>query len=168
MFEHVGEARLPDYFRRAFGLLKPGGSMLNHGIARRLAPRPRRRSNRSFSQRYVFPDGELLPISTTLRVAEECGFEVRDLESLREHYALTLGCWLRRLESNRDLALRLVNEPTYRVWRLFIAMSIRGFQTGDGNLYQALLMKADRGLSRLPLSRADWYLSEGTRERLPG
>ncbi|MBM3190122.1 MAG: class I SAM-dependent methyltransferase, partial [Chloroflexi bacterium] len=84
MFEHVGKALLGVYFARAWGLLKPGGVFLNHGIANRADARPGR--GRSFSDTYVFPDGELVPISTTLTIAEENGFEVRDVESLREHY----------------------------------------------------------------------------------
>ena len=88
MFEHVGEALLETYFQQAWRLLRPDGLFLNHGIARRATDPVSRKP--TFSNTYVFPDGELVPISTTLRVAEETGFEVRDVESLREHYALTL------------------------------------------------------------------------------
>jgi len=83
MFEHVGAALLPPYFHLAWRLLKPGGVFLNHGIANTVADRPP--PGPSFSDTYVFPDGELVPISTTLRAAEEAGFKVRDVESLREH-----------------------------------------------------------------------------------
>ena len=82
----------------------------------------------TFISRYVFPDGELVPINATLRYAEEAGFEVRDVESLREHYALTLRHWARRLELRRDEALQVVDEPTYRVWRLFLPGSAYGSQ----------------------------------------
>jgi len=157
MFEHVGAALLPTYFAQTWQLLKPGGVFVNHGIANTAADRPGRRSP-SFSQTYVFPDGELVSISTTLRVAEESGFEVRDVESLREHYALTLRHWVRRLETHHERALQFVDEPTYRVWRLFMSGSAYGFSTGRLNLYQALLVKpGERGQSGLPLTRADWY-----------
>lgn len=156
MFEHVGAALLPTYFDRACQLLKPGGVFLNHGIANTPEEHPRR--GLSFSQAYVFPDGELVPISTTLRVAEESGFEVRDVESLREHYSLTLRHWVRRLEAHHDQSLKFVDEPTYRVWRLFMSGSAYGFSVGRLNVYQALLVKPDeRGQSGLPLTRADWY-----------
>jgi cyclopropane-fatty-acyl-phospholipid synthase len=82
---------------------------------------------------------------------------VRDVESLREHYALTLGQWVRRLEDNADEARRIVDETTYRVWRLYMAGSVHGFRTGRINVYQALLIRPDRGESGLPLTRADWY-----------
>jgi cyclopropane-fatty-acyl-phospholipid synthase len=99
-----------------------------------------------------------VPINVTLRAAEEAGFEVRDAESLREHYALTLRHWLRRLESHHDEALRCVDEPTYRVWRLNNSGSAHAFSVGRINVYQALLVKQDvAGRSGLPLTRADWY-----------
>jgi cyclopropane-fatty-acyl-phospholipid synthase len=156
MFEHVGERMLPTYFAQAMRLLGPGGVFLNHGIASRATDKPQH--GPSFSDTYVFPDGELVPINITLHAAEEAGFEVRDVESLREHYALTLRHWVRRLEAHHDQALQFVDEPTYRVWRLFMSGSAHGFTVGRLNVYQALLIKPDeRGQSGLPLTRADWY-----------
>jgi cyclopropane-fatty-acyl-phospholipid synthase len=155
MFEHVGEIRLPLYFRHAWQLLRPGGVFLNHGIALRASePRPK---GPTFITRYVFPDGDLVPINATLRYAEETGFEVRDVESLREHYAITLRHWARRLELHRDQVLQVVDEPTYRVWKLFLPGSAYGFASGALNVYQALLLKPDQGRSGLPLTRRDWY-----------
>jgi len=156
MFEHVGEALLPEYFQRVWGLLRPGGAFLNHGIAysatyQRLGP--------SFIDRYVFPDGELVPISTSLRQAELIGFEVRDVESLREHYALTLRHWVQRLEAHAAQARRVTDDTTYRIWRLFMAGSARGFRLARMNLYQALMAKPAQGESGFPLSREDWYRS---------
>jgi cyclopropane-fatty-acyl-phospholipid synthase len=157
MFEHVGEALLAAYFQQAWRLLRPGGAFLNHGIARRATdPLPK---GTTFSDRYVFPDGELVPISVTLHHAEESGFEVRDVESLREHYALTLRQWVCRLEAHHQQALAVVDEPTYRVWRLFMSGSAYGFSAGRTNVYQALLIKPEAGKSGLPLTRADWYTS---------
>lgn len=106
MFEHVGAALLATYFRKAMQILKSGGVFLNHGIASNATIKPRR--GPSFTQRYVFPDGELTPINVTLKAAEEAGFEVRDVESLREHYALTLRHWVRRLEDHHQQALEFV------------------------------------------------------------
>jgi cyclopropane-fatty-acyl-phospholipid synthase len=157
MFEHVGAALLPSYFEKAFRLLKPGGAFLNHGIASRAPDKPVK--GPTFTDRYVFPDGELVPIHVTLRAAEEAGFEVRDVESLREHYALTLRHWVRRLEASHDQALTHVDEPTYRVWRLFMAGSAYGFAAGRLNVYQSLLSKpGPGGRSGLPLTRQDWIL----------
>jgi cyclopropane-fatty-acyl-phospholipid synthase len=156
MFEHVGAAKLPSYFAQAWQLLKPGGVFLNHGIASRATDTPQ--SGPTFSDTYVFPDGELIPINITLHAAEESAFEVRDIESLREHYALTLRHWVRRLETHHDQVLQFVDEPTYRVWRLFMSGSAYGFSAGRLNLYQTLLVKPDRqGRSGLPWTRTDWY-----------
>jgi cyclopropane-fatty-acyl-phospholipid synthase len=155
MFEHVGESRLEDYFAKAWRLLRPGGAFLNHGIATSLAqPLP---EGPSFIDRYVFPDGECLPVATTLRTAEHCGFEIRDMESLREHYAMTLRRWVRRLEARRDQILQFTDEVTYRVWRIYMAGSAYGFGIGRLNLYQTLLVRPENGDSGLPLTRADWY-----------
>lgn len=155
MFEHVGERKLGEYFSRAWQLLRPGGVFLNHGIASTLAnPLP---EGPSFIDRYVFPDGELLPAGMTLQTAETCGFEVRDLENLREHYALTLRRWIERLERRRAEACRLTDEVTYRIWRLYMAGSAYGFDIGRLNLHQVLLAKPDRGRAGLPLTRDDWY-----------
>lgn len=155
MFEHVGESRLPEYFQRAWKLLRPGGVFLNHGIGQ-MVTGPARRGP-SFSDRYFFPDGELLPISTTLRVAEEQGFEVRDVESLREHYMHTLRQWVRRLEAHYEEAKRVTDETTYRTWRLSLSGSAYQLGSNEINVYQSLLVKVSEGKSGLPLTRDDWY-----------
>jgi cyclopropane-fatty-acyl-phospholipid synthase len=156
MFEHVGQTKLPAYFKQAYNLVKPGGVFLNHGIASRAGDPPSSAPN--FNETYVFPDGELVPINVTLHMAEESGFEVRDVESLREHYALTLRNWVSRLETNHTEALRYVDEFKYRIWRLFMSGSVHGFNTGVNNIYQSLLVRPDQGgSSGLPLTRGDWY-----------
>lgn len=154
MIEHVGEEKLPLYFKQAWKLLKPGGVFLNHGIACMVggSGKPLK-----FREKYVFPDGKLLPVSTTVRIAEEAGFEVRDVESLREHYALTLRSWLHRLEKNREKACEIAGDLIYRIWRLFISASAFGFDRGWLNIYQVLLVKNRGGRSELPLTRKDWY-----------
>jgi cyclopropane-fatty-acyl-phospholipid synthase len=154
MFEHVGEAMLPEYFRRAWDLLRPGGAFLNHGIA---ASALYQRKGPSFVDRYVFPDGELVPINVTLRAAESAGFEVRDVENLREHYALTLRQWVRRLEAKAEEARHIVGDVAYRIWRLYMSGSAHGFAKGRLHLYQTLLSKPEHGNSHLPLTREDWY-----------
>lgn len=160
MFEHVGAARLPEYFGRTFALLRPGGLFLNHGIAGRPDPPLWRRLGRrtSFLDAHVFPDGDLVSIGRTTSVAERCGFEVRDVESLRGHYARTLRLWGQRLEAHRDQAVALVGEGKYRTWRLFMAASAQGFAAGRISVFQMLLAKPDAsGNVSLPWSRADLY-----------
>jgi len=154
MFEHVGEDCLPEYFRKAWELVKPGGVFLNHGIA---ASALFKRKGPSFIDKYVFPDGDLVPLGATIRAAEACGFEVRDVESLREHYARTLRHWVRRLESHYEDARSLTSETVYRIWRLYMAGCARGFARGRVNIYQVLFSKPEGGSTNLPLTRSDWY-----------
>jgi len=155
MFEHIGETRLPSFFMQVMRLLRPGGLFLHHGLsASALVPLE---SRSAFAEGYVFPESELVPVSTTLRAAEAVGFEVRDLESLREHYVLTLRHWVRRLEAAHDRALEFVDEPTYRVWRLLLAGMAHRLTAGRLSVYQVLLLKPTGGASGMPLTRADWY-----------
>jgi cyclopropane-fatty-acyl-phospholipid synthase len=157
MAEHVGRERLPDYFAAAHRALKPGGVFLNQAIAEDIVQRPGN-SDGSFIEQYVFPDGDIPPLPILLRAAESSGFEVRDVENLREHYALTLSHWLRGLEAHHDEALQFVDEATYRVWRLYIAGSAHGFRSGHIAVYQTLLAKlGPSGQAHLPLTRDDWH-----------
>ncbi|MGD2105175.1 MAG: cyclopropane-fatty-acyl-phospholipid synthase family protein [Anaerolineae bacterium] len=160
MFEHVGQEKMGVYFARAWDILRVEGLFLNHAIARP-GWEPKVEDPDTFSNRYVFPDGELTPISHSLGIAEDLGFEVRDVESLREHYALTLRRWVRRLEQRHDEALEHVDEVTYRIWRLFMSGSAHGFEAGHLNVYQSLLAKpGPGGESGLPLTRADLYTAQ--------
>ncbi|HEX5387836.1 MAG TPA: class I SAM-dependent methyltransferase [Gemmatimonadales bacterium] len=167
MFEHVGRRMLPTYFAEAFRLTRPGGLFLNHGIVQ-LAPRGARPMVHGaarllwhpgrFIERYVFPGGELVPAALAVHCGEEAGFELRDGESLREHYALTLRQWVRRLEAHAAEARELVGEPTYRVWKLYMAGSARAFAAARIGLVQLLFAKPDgQGGCPLPLNRSDLY-----------
>jgi len=159
MSEHVGTENLSGYFGSIWGILRPGGVFLNHAIGEGCRYRPSR--GPSFIDEYVFPDSDIPPIEVVLASAASAGFEVRDVENLREHYALTLRHWVRQLESNHDEALKIVNEATYRVWRLYMAGSAHGFEHGRLAVYQALLVKPDGvGRANLPLTRRGWYAQE--------
>ncbi len=154
MFEHVGAERLGRYFSHIHDLLRPGGRLLNHGIARPPGKGVRSR-RRGFIDRYVFPDGELHELGTVASVTQRAGLEVRDVESLREHYALTLRRWVANLEANREEAVKLVGEGRYRVWRLYMAASARRFEAGQIEVHQVLAVRPAGGRSGLPLRRAD-------------
>jgi cyclopropane-fatty-acyl-phospholipid synthase len=143
MVEHVGERNLPSYFRQAYRLLRPNGLFLNSGIAR-AGNRPAENMP-SFTDLYIFPDGELVPISNLLSHAEIAGFEVEHVENLREHYRLTLLHWLRRLEAQEQAAKKLVGEVKYRMWRLYLAGSAYYFQASKLDLYHSLFLKTVSG-----------------------
>ena len=157
MVEHVGRSRLAGYFEKAFAALRPGGLFLNHGISEQSPKRRGFRAGGSFLGRYVFPDGELLPVSEDLAFAERAGFEVRDVENLREHYARTLREWVSNIEANRDAAIAAADERTYRIWRLYMAGSAQGFNRARMGVFQALLAKPERGVVALPTTRDDLY-----------
>jgi cyclopropane-fatty-acyl-phospholipid synthase len=154
MFEHVGEARLSEYFERLYSLLRPGGRLLNHGISR--PPGGRARFSRGgFIDHYVFPDGELHEVGRVVSIMQEAGFEVRHVESLREHYAKTLRHWVTNLEANWDEAVSLVGEARARVWRLYMAGSAMNFEANRTQIHQVLGVKPDEGQSGMPL-RSSW------------
>lgn len=163
MAEHVGRDHLPEYFRTAASLLKPGGVFLNHAIAE--GSRADRFRGPSFVDAYVFPDSDIPPLQVTVAAAAEAGLEVRDVENLREHYAMTLRLWVHRLEEAHDEALRFVDETAYRTWRLYMAASAHGFAHGDLAIYQTLFVKPQaEGRSGLPLTREDWYSEQPRRK----
>ncbi len=154
MAEHVGHRRMQLYFEKLYGLLPPGGRLLNHAIA---SVGGSRLGRRSFVNRYVFPDGELLDIADTLRWMEASGFEVRDVENLREHYDRTLRCWVDNLQRNWDAAVDLVGEPRSRVWLMYMAGSVNGFEDAGLQLYQTLGVRLhDDGRSEMPPTRDGW------------
>jgi cyclopropane-fatty-acyl-phospholipid synthase len=138
------------------GLLRPEGRLLNHGISRPSGPAPLK--DRSFINRYVFPDGELHEVGRVVSVLQGVGFEVRDVESLREHYARTLRAWVTNLEARWDDAVALAGAPRARVWRLYMAGCARNFEEGRTMIHQVLGVRdAADGTSGMPPSRESWY-----------
>jgi cyclopropane-fatty-acyl-phospholipid synthase len=155
MFEHVGLANMPTYLAAVQRVLRPGGLFLNHGITHDEEGWNDTVAT-EFINRYVFPDGEFDCVSNIQLGMERAGFEIHDVEALRRHYALTLRHWVKRLEANRDAALREVDEPTYRVWRLYMAACALEFEAGGTGIYQILASR--RGVeTSLPLTRRDLY-----------
>jgi len=134
MVEHVGAAQIDVYARTLAGLLEPGGRLLNHGIARLRHTDP---EAGPFSERYVFPDAEPLHLSRVLLALERAGFVTRHVEEFGADYAETLRHWARRLDENLDEALCLAGPERVRVWRLYLRMARRGFETGFLSIYQA-------------------------------
>src|SRR2546425_3057873 len=136
MVEHVGEGQIDEYARQIASVLEPGGRVLNHGIV--VVP-PQERGvhiGGAFSNRYVFPDGELLNLSRMLLAFERAGFEALNVENLHTDYAETLRHWTARLEEHLDEAERLAGSERVRVWRLYLRAARNGFETGRNAVYQ--------------------------------
>ncbi|MFI1620152.1 class I SAM-dependent methyltransferase [Streptomyces lydicus] len=157
MAEHVGRDRYAEYASALYALLRPGGRLLNHQIARRpLADEETYRVD-DFIDRYVFPDGELAPVGRTVAQLEEAGFEVRDVEGIREHYALTLRQWVANLEKHWDEAARLTSPGRARVWRLYMAASALSFERNRIGVNQVLAVRTpDSGTSGVRLRERSW------------
>ncbi len=157
MAEHVGTGPYAQYASILFRQLKSGGRLLNHQIAA-IHPKPAgAHRQRSFIDAYVFPDGELAPLGTTVSLLEDAGFEVRDVHALREHYGRTLRAWVANLEAQWPQAVRLTSAGRARVWRLYMAASALAFEQGRIGVNQVLAVKTRRGGdSGMPATRAAW------------
>jgi cyclopropane-fatty-acyl-phospholipid synthase len=154
MAEHVGAKRLDEYFSILRRALVPTGRLLNHAIS---SVGGSRLGRRSFVGRYVFPDGELIDVGSSVLAMERAGFEVRDVESLREHYAKTLRAWVANLEANWDAAVAAADLARARIWRLYMAGSAVAFEVGDIGVHQVLgVVPAADGASAMPPTRAGW------------
>jgi len=156
MVEHVGRRGMPGYCEAVHRLLRPEGRALIHGIT----TRPGTQGIGAFLNSFVFPDGQLQEAGAMVTALQAGGLEVRDLESLREHYALTLRSWVERLEEGGDAAVQLVGVQRARVWKLYMTGSQVGFEQGSIAVHQILAVRqGDAGESGIPLTRADWYTS---------
>jgi cyclopropane-fatty-acyl-phospholipid synthase len=169
MFEHVGRARLPDYFAKIHRLLKPGGLFMNHGITAGGTNNHQLGAGLGdFMERYVFPGGELLHVSHVLRVMSEARLEMLDTENLRPHYARTLWAWSDALEASLRHASEVASEQVVRAYRLYLAGSAMAFERGWIALHQMLGARPDGRLeggalrgaqSEYPFNRG--YIYEG-------
>lgn len=135
MYEHVGRRELGRYASTVRGLLRPGGMFLNHGIAR-LASKPPRGD--TFISRYIFPAGELHPVAEIIDATQAAGLEVKHIESLREHYPLTLRRWAANLQADRAAVIASAGQERERAWRLYILGSAQAFEAGEITVYQVL------------------------------
>ncbi len=161
MFEHVGMANYETYFSGVKRLLRPGGLYLHHAITRRM-----KRSRKAFRRKsaehlalvkYIFPGGELDHLGMTIDNLEGHGFEVHDVENLREHYGQTCRLWAERLDARFSEAIAKVGEPRARLWLLYLAGCALAFERGTVQINQTLASHRKRGLSAVPQTRADLY-----------
>ena len=167
MFEHVGRAMMDGYFDKLRGLLRPGGLLLNHGIAAGGLDNAELGAGMGdFIERHIFPGGELVHVSSAAHALARGGLELLDVENLRPHYARTLWAWSAALESQLDRARALTNEATVRAYRLYLAGSAMCFERGWLGLYQLLATRPDGhvGHGAMPGAQSDYPY---TRRHMP-
>jgi cyclopropane-fatty-acyl-phospholipid synthase len=164
MVEHVGEAQIDEYAAQIAHVLNPGGKVLNHGITWVPPVKGGAHIGGDFSNRYVFPDGELLNLSRMLAAFERAGFESLHVENLHTDYAETLRHWTERLEKNIDEAEVLAGPERMRVWRLYLRAARNGFETGKNAVYQLL---CSQPLTEPPTPKPTTGRHEAARRRVP-
>jgi cyclopropane-fatty-acyl-phospholipid synthase len=162
MSEHIGIKNYPGYFNKINSILRDRGICLNHAIARTAKNTKRGvkriRPERKFLLKYIFPGSELTPVGMTTDFMEKSGFEIHDVESWREHYALTLKAWCKNLSANKERAIELVGEERYRLWVAYLAGGSGGFTNGSIKIFQVVGTKrSKKGLSGMPPTREHLY-----------
>ena len=162
MFEHIGLDDIPAYFSKMNSLLRDRGVLLNHAITRRAKASKKKfykiRPAMRLLQKFIFPGAAFDHIGHSVESMELNGFEVRDVESWREHYALTTAAWCRRLHAKRDEAIKLVGAERYRLWVAYLGAVSLGFADGTSGICQTVAIKrSSKGFSGLPFTREDWY-----------
>jgi cyclopropane-fatty-acyl-phospholipid synthase len=161
MFEHVGARGLPAYFAQLSALLAPGGVVMNHGIT---TSHPDEQEvphgGGDFIDRYVFPDGELVHLSTVLKAMQQGGLEVRDVENLRRHYARTCALWTDNFEANAEQIRTTLDARKFRIWHVYLAGCSYAFAHDWISLYQVVCGKAGQDPVAIPWSRR--YMYEGS------
>lgn len=149
---------MPGYFRRINELLAEDGLALNHGITTSdVENRDTPFGAGSFIDRYVFPGGELPHLSLALRTAQQGGLEVLDVENLRRHYAHTLELWSQNFENKHEAIRKLVNDVTFRIWRVYLIGCAHAFEHDQISIYQILCRKAGQSSAQLDWSRRHMY-----------
>jgi cyclopropane-fatty-acyl-phospholipid synthase len=166
MAEHVGDEMMPVFFASVFDRLVPGALFLNQNIIAYESTPSRMRAlaqqflpqRSAFTEKYVFPDGKIPRLPLIAQAAQDAGFEVRDVENLREHYVLTLQHWIRQLESNETEARAMVGDATYNTFRLWVGGSLYSFASGRLGVVQTLFAKwIDHARALVPPTRVDIY-----------
>ena len=166
MYEHIGIANYRAYFKKLKSLLRARGLVLNHGITRRA-----KKSSKAFDRispgrgwilKYIFPGSELDHIGHSVEIMESCGLEVHDVESLREHYALTAKRWCQRLAAREDEAIALIGAEKYRLWVAYLAGVSFSFGDGFLRVFQTVATRQARGGdSGMPPTREHIYIDDG-------
>ena len=158
MGEHVGQQQYPSYLAILFGALKPTGRLVLQQMSRRVDSAP---GGGAFIEAYIAPDMHMRPVSHTVGFLEDAGFEIRDVEAMREHYVRTVQHWIDTFEARYPEFVDLVGEEVARVWRLYLVGGALSFDEGRMGVDQILAVKPTvDGVSAMPANRP-WVASGG-------
>jgi cyclopropane-fatty-acyl-phospholipid synthase len=141
MGEHVGERDYPTYARTLFSVLRPGGRLLLQQMSRGAGGVDSAPGGGPFIERYIAPDMHMRPLGATVALVERAGFEVRDVQTMREHYVWTVRSWLRTLHERRDEVVRLAGDEQYRVWQLYLTGAALAFEENRMGVHQILAVR---------------------------
>jgi cyclopropane-fatty-acyl-phospholipid synthase len=150
MLEHVGRSHyktLGELIKRS---LKPDGYGLIHTIGRSYPAQMD-----PWIVKHIFPGGHAPSLSEMMAIFEPFRFSVLDVENLRPHYARTCAAWLENFEQVFDEVKDMYSEEFARMWRLYLAGSSAGFQSGTLQLFQVLF--TPRANHSVPWTRAYQY-----------
>jgi cyclopropane-fatty-acyl-phospholipid synthase len=153
MLEHVGRdhyGELGDVINRC---LAPHGRGLIHSIGRNKAE-----LMNAWIEKRIFPGAYPPTLREMMEIFEEHEFSVLDVENLRLHYAKTLEHWLERLNLHADKIEQSYDTAFLRAWRLYLAGSIAGFNTGTLQLFQVVFTRGSN--NDIPWTRAHLYETE--------
>jgi cyclopropane-fatty-acyl-phospholipid synthase len=150
MLEHVGRENYAELGRVVRRSLGASGRGLIHSIGRNhpglLHP---------WITRRIFPGAYAPSLSEMMQIFEPSGLSVLDVENIRLHYALTLRHWLDRYRVAEDRVRKMFDETFVRMWRLYLAGSVAGFETGTLQLFQVLFTTREN--NHIPLTRQYQY-----------
>ena len=140
MFEAVGEAYWPRYFRKIREVLSPGGRAGLQVITIRDELFRVYRQRSDFMRKYIFPGG-MLPSEARLRQeTAQAGLEWDAISRFGQNYAQTLAEWASRFEGAWDDIRSLgFDERFRRLWRFYLSYCEAAFRTGRTDVVQLSL-----------------------------
>lgn len=161
MIEHVGIANHQDFYKYLRKHMRPRGVYFGQASFRRNTARledfPRLTPYMQFIIKYIFPGGELDHIGMTTGALEQAGFEVHEVEAVREHFGYTTEHWVRRLYDRKEEGAALVGMPQTRIWLLYLSLCALSFHRGALNAFQVVATNRRSGASGIGFDRTTIY-----------